>query len=150
LQPNWAEQLGGTVSLNLPQEATATPSPSQIVYIVDDDDHVRNSTVALLKAAGIANRAYESGGAFLSALDASAGGCVLLDLHMPNLSGFQILASMRERGSTLPVILFSGRADSVTEELAKQSGAVALLCKPIAPAQLVSRVREILAGNALG
>ena len=120
------------------------------MYVVDDDVHVRNSTVALLKAAGIANSAHESGDAFLAAIDPSAGGCVLLDLHMPNQSGFQILASMRDSGSTLPVILFSGRADSVTEELAKQSGAVALLCKPIAPAQLVSRVREVLADNALG
>jgi two-component system, LuxR family, response regulator FixJ len=125
-------------------------SPSPIVYVVDDDPSVRDSTAALLKAAGIANSAYESGEAFLTALHASASGCVLLDLHMPNLSGFQILTRMREIGSTLPVILFSGRADSATEELAKKSGAVALLGKPIAPAQLVARVRQALAENTVG
>jgi len=84
------------------------------------------------------------------ALGGAGGGCVLLDLHMPNLSGFQILARMRAMGSTLPVILYSGRADAATEELARKSGAVAFLHKPAAPALLVARVQQALAENTPG
>jgi len=124
--------------------------PSPLVYIVDDDAHVRNSTVALLTAAGIASSAYESGDAFLTALDASASGCVLLDLHMPNRTGFQILTSLREMGCPLPVIVFSGHTDAVTEGLVKKSGAVALLRKPVLAALLVASVRQAMGGNDLG
>jgi two-component system response regulator FixJ len=110
---------------------------------------VRDSTVALLQAAGIACRAYASGDAFLKDRDLSARGCVLLDLHMPGLSGFQVLNDMWESGRMLPVILFSGRADLATEELAKKSGAAVLLSKPTAPAELVGWVRRLLAEKDL-
>jgi len=129
----------------LQEMAIESPSPGAIAHVVDDDEFVRDSTVALLRAAGIACRAYASGDAFLKDCDPSARGCILLDLHMPGLSGFQVLKDMRQTGGTLPVILFSGRADLATEELAKKSGAVVLLSKPTAPAELVGWVRGLLA-----
>jgi two-component system, LuxR family, response regulator FixJ len=119
-------------------------SPSGLVYVVDDDDHVRESTRALLGAVGIATRCHASGDAFLADFDASVGGCILLDLHMPGLSGFQILDSLKQRRNGLPVVLFSGRADSVTERLAAETGVAALLPKPVDPAQLVGLVRRLL------
>jgi two-component system, LuxR family, response regulator FixJ len=119
-------------------------SRNGIVYVVDDDDNVRESTIALLKAAGVAVRAYASGGEFLKNLDASASGCILLDLHMPVLSGFQVLEALRKIGNRMPVILFSGRADSTTDEIATQSGATVLLPKPFSPAQLIETVRRLL------
>jgi two-component system response regulator FixJ len=125
-------------------------SLSGVVYVVDDDEDVRESTIALLKAAGIGSRSYASGAAFLRNIDSSASGCILLDLHMPGLSGFQVMDSLRDRGNRMPVILFSGRADTATEKLAKQSGAVALLPKPIAHAQLIETVRRLLAENQPG
>lgn len=147
----YAEARPEALSPACPPEWMTMPSlPSRIAYVVDDDANVRNSTVALLEAAGIASRAYASGDAFLEDLDSSASGCVLLDLHMPGLSGFQVLECMREKGRMLPVILFSGRTDLATEELAKASGAVALLCKPVFPAQLVGWVRQLLAEHCVG
>jgi two-component system response regulator FixJ len=118
---------------------------SGIAHIVDDDEHVRNSTIALLKAGGIPSRGHASGDAFLKDFDISTGGCILLDLHMPGLSGFQVLDNLREQGNRLPVVLFSGRTDSKTEELAIKLGAAALLPKPIAPMQLIRLVRQLLA-----
>jgi two-component system, LuxR family, response regulator FixJ len=123
---------------------------SSLSEVVDDDDHVRNSTIALLGAFGIDSRGHASGAAFLKDFDASTGCCILLDLHMPGLSDFQILDNLRERGSRLPVVLFSGRTDLITEQLAEQSGAVALLPKPVVPAQLIGLVRRLLAENRAG
>jgi two-component system response regulator FixJ len=64
-------------------------------------------------------------------------------------SGFQVLDNLRGSGRTMPVILFSGRADSATEELAKKSGAAVLLPKPTDPALLIGWVRQLLAENNL-
>jgi FixJ family two-component response regulator len=119
-------------------------SRSRIVYVVDDDNDVRESTIALLKAAGMAARAYASGDTFLKNLEAADRGCILLDLHMPGLSGFQVLESLRKSGNKMPVILFSGRADPTTDEIAMQSGAAAVLPKPFSPAQLIETVRHLL------
>jgi two-component system, LuxR family, response regulator FixJ len=126
-----------------------SPLPGAIAHVVDDDEFVRDSTIALLRAAGITCRAYASGDAFLKDRDPSAGGCVLLDLHMPGLSGFQVLKDMRKTGKMLPIILFSGRTDLATEKLAKKSGAAVLLSKPAAPAELVGWVRKLLAERDL-
>ena len=119
-------------------------SPSGLVYVVDDDDHVRESTRALLGAVGIATRCHASGDAFLADFDASVGGCILLDLHMPVLSGFQVLEALRKIGNRMPVILFSGRADATTDEIAAKSGAAMLLPKPFSPAQLLETVWRLL------
>ena len=119
----------------------------RIVYVVDDDDNVRESTVSLLKAAGLDARSFASGGEFLQNLDPSAGGCVLLDLHMPVLSGFQVLERLRRNGNRMPVVLFSGRADSATEEFARTHGAVALIPKPFSAIQLVETVRRQLSND---
>jgi two-component system, LuxR family, response regulator FixJ len=135
---------------NLQEMTIMSPSPGAIAHIVDDDEFVRDSTIALLRAAGITCRAYASGDAFLRDRDPSAGGCVLLDLHMPGQSGFQVLKDMRKTGKTLPVILFSGRTDLATEELARKSGAAVLLSKPAAPAELVGWVRQLLAEKDQG
>jgi two-component system response regulator FixJ len=123
---------------------------ARFVYVVDDDEHVRDSTIALLMAARMGVRAYASGDAFLKNLDASASGCILLDVHMPGQSGLQVLESLRKTGNSMPVILFSGRADSTTEEFALQSGAAALLPKPISAALLVATVRRLLSAEQVG
>jgi FixJ family two-component response regulator len=122
---------------------------SRFVYVVDDDDSVRASTIALLTAAGMRVRAYASGDALLKNLVPSDSGCILLDVHMPGQSGFQVLESLRKMGIGMPVILFSGRADSQTELLAMQSGAAALLPKPIAAALLVAAIRRLLPAERL-
>ena len=122
-------------------------SPGGVVHIIDDDAHVLDSTRALLNAVGIGTRCHASGEAFLADFDLSSNGCILLDLHMPGLSGFQVLDNLQGRGNALPVILFSGHADLMTERLGKESGAAALLTKPVDPAQLVALVRRMLAGN---
>jgi len=114
------------------------------VYVVDDDDDVRESTIELLKSAGVDARGAASARCFLETFDSSAS-CIILDLHMPDISGFRTLEILRGRGNQVPVVLFSGRSDLASENFAKQSGARALLAKPFDQDVLIELVQHILA-----
>lgn len=104
---------------------------SRIVYIVDDDNDVRDSTQELLQCYGFEAVGFASGRDFLQAFDPSTGICIILDLHMPGISGFQVIDALQACGNTVPIILFSGRSDATTEEFAQRSGVIALLAKPV-------------------
>jgi FixJ family two-component response regulator len=113
------------------------------VYIVDDDEAVRDSTQELLQCCRYAVQRFSSGRDFLQQFDPAAGICIILDLHMPGISGFQVLDALKARGNTVPIILFSGRSDLTTEEFAYQSGVIALLSKPIDAEQLIGLIHQI-------
>jgi two-component system response regulator FixJ len=121
-----------------------------IVCLVDDDVAVLDSTSVLLRSAGLKVHAYASGREFLANFDEAATGCIILDLHMPGISGFQTLDSLRSRGNTVPVVIFSGRSDSGTEEYFRKSGAIALLTKPVDHDAMIGLVRSILSTHNAG
>lgn len=115
------------------------------VYIVDDDDHVRLSMAALLEAADIECDTFASGGEFLEQHDLAAGGCVLLDVHMPGLSGVQVLQALRNHGCKIPVVLLTDRTGLGAAVPVEQLGVTALLSKPVPADDLIKLVRGILA-----
>lgn len=123
------------------------PYNKRLVCLVDDDAAVRDSTESLLKSASIEVSAHASARAFLAVFDPAKACCIILDLHMPEMSGFQVLDVLRERVNTVPIVLFSGRSDTTTEEFVKRSGAVALLSKPVADDALIELVRKLTSGG---
>ena len=102
-----------------------------VVHVVDDDEAVRDSTRARLESYGIEVRDYASAREFLACGQALTRGCVLLDLHMPAMSGLELLEVLRDQGSTLSVIITTGRGDPVLRERAVRAGAITLLDKPV-------------------
>ncbi len=122
----------------------------RIVYVVDDDADVRDSTTAVLKVAGFESRPHSSGDKFLAAVEASSGGCVLLDLHMPIMSGWQVLQKLQEGGNTIPVIIVSGCSDNITDERVRKMGAAAFIAKPFPPSQLIDLVRRLFDEDGAG
>ena len=118
---------------------------TSIVHVVDDDEAVRDSMRALLESYGIEVRAYASAREFLLASPAQPKGCVLLDLHMPGMSGLELLETLQARGSKLPVIAITGRSDSMLKERAARAGAVALLDKPVRDDMLLNSLARALA-----
>jgi FixJ family two-component response regulator len=120
----------------------------RIVYIVDDDDDVRDSTQELLQCYGFMVQGFASGRDFLQKFDPAAGIGIILDLHMPDISGFQVLDALQARGNTVPVVLFSGRSDITTEEFAQRSGVTALLAKPIDAEKMIDLLRHLVAKRA--
>jgi two-component system response regulator FixJ len=116
------------------------------VYIVDDDEAVRDSLRLLLESNDIETRDYRSADEFLQA-DAKDLACLLLDLHMPGTSGLELLRLLRARGMALPVIVVSGRRDGTLDADVRAAGATALLSKPFDDQALLDLVKQALAAG---
>ena len=113
------------------------------VYIVDDDEAVRDSIRLLLESSGFLAREFANADLFLKS-DIASMGCLLLDLHMPGISGLELLRLLRSRGMRRPVIVVSGRRDPVQDAEVWAAGASALLSKPFDDQQLIDLVAEAL------
>ena len=115
------------------------------VFVVDDDDAVRDSLVALLEPEGFFVRTYSSVDGFLNDLDripqADNPACLLLDLQMPGRSGHELLSVLAARDHRLPVIVMTGNADQRTRKQVLDSGAVAILEKPFDADDLIDTIR---------
>ena len=82
-----------------------------IVYIVDDDEAVRDSLCFLLKSVGITGIGFSSGNEFLDAYEADLQGCILLDIRMPGVSGMEVQRQLAEQNCALPIIFITGHGD---------------------------------------
>jgi FixJ family two-component response regulator len=103
----------------------------RLIHIVDDDAAVRDSLRALLESSGMSVRDYDSAHDFLERGATSPDGCVLLDVHMPGMSGLELLDILRSRRFGLPVIVITGRSDSALRVRATEAGACAVFDKPV-------------------
>lgn len=103
-----------------------------IVYVIDDDDFVRDSLRALLEVRGYDVRDFESGDRFFSEVADLSRGCLIVDIHMPGMTGLDLVGALRSRGENVPAILITGRRDSHIDARAAEFGDVVLLDKPIA------------------
>lgn len=119
------------------------------VAIVDDDPSVRTSLSRLCAALGLSATAYASGSEFLAALDdgASCTDCLLLDMYMPEMNGFELLRHLTARGTHIPTIVCTG--GDIPEGLAHDiaAGSVGYLRKPIAAADLLAAIEQALLGR---
>jgi RNA polymerase sigma factor (sigma-70 family) len=116
----------------------------QTVFLVDDDEALRESLGLLLAQAGLRVRAFNSARAFLEAFAAEDSGCLVLDLRMPEMTGLDLQTALLQKGSSLPVIFLSGYGDVPTTVRAIKGGAIDFLEKPVANEILIAHV-----GNAL-
>lgn len=114
------------------------------VYVVDDDQGMRDSTVWLLQSVGLEALSFASGQAFLDVCRDDGPACVLLDVRMPGLGGLAVQQLMRERGLDLPVIFVSGHADVPIVVRAFKAGACDFIEKPYSDQLLLDSVQEAL------
>ncbi|MFN0303534.1 MAG: response regulator transcription factor, partial [Burkholderiales bacterium] len=111
------------------------------VFIVDDDNAVRDSLALLVSLLGFPNRAFASASAFLEEVRPEWAGCALIDLRMPDMSGLELQAALVERGIPLPVIIITAHGDVAATRQALKSGALDLIEKPIDDAELLEAIR---------
>jgi two-component system response regulator FixJ len=115
------------------EKATAAPGNDRMVHVIDDDDAVRRAVALLLKSEGMSVTVHSSGTAFLEALhalDENGVRCVLTDIRMPDLSGLELLRSLKERGFRQPVIVMTAHGDISTAVQAMKMGAADFIEKP--------------------
>ena len=113
---------------------------SDIVYIVDDDHAVRDSLKLLLEGHGLLVREFDAAPAFLSGYEPGTGVCLILDLHLPIVSGLALMKIMKDRGMDLPVIVITGNGDDYVMSRALQEGAVDFLDKPVGEHALIDAI----------
>jgi RNA polymerase sigma factor (sigma-70 family) len=118
------------------------------IHIVDDDTLFRNSMARVLRAAGYCTSLYESGEDFLTKLPVSESGCILLDLQMVGINGFELQDRLTKAGNILPIIFLSAHGDIEAGVHAIKAGADDFLPKPVSGEALLQCVEHALARNA--
>ena len=122
--------------------------PEPIIYVIDDDDAVRQSLEFLLRTAGFTVRSFESAKAFLEIMPQLRSGCIITDVRMPNISGIDLLRRVKELGVDIPVIMITGHGDISLAVEAMKIGAADFLEKPFDDDQLLAALRSTLSRDA--
>ena len=117
------------------------------ILLVDDDPAVRNSLKFSLQVEGFAVRAYASGHDLLTDPDLPARGCLIVDHLMPDMTGLEVVESLRERRIALPAILITSHPSAGLRARVAHAG-IALVEKPLLGDALLRGVREALVRNA--
>src|SRR5262245_38711252 len=122
-------------------------SARRTVFIVDDDDVVRDSLKVLLEARNFDAVDFASCNDFLAGRHRAGAraGCLILDIHMPDMTGLDCLKKLRDQGDRIPTILITGRRERVAEVHAAALGAV-LLDKPVSHTSLFAALNKALEG----
>lgn len=119
-------------------------SRTDTVYIVDDDEAVRDSMRALVESYGHPVRDFGSAEAFLSDPRESEPACLLLDLHMPGMDGLELLELLRVRHIHTPAIIVTAQNNSFQPQRVKDAGVLALLSKPVSDSELIGWIERAL------
>lgn len=125
----------------------AATNKDRFVCVVDDDEAVRDSTQMLLDIHGFKVRTYAGAQDFLAEFNATDTGCLILDIHMPEMTGVELLTLLRARGVATPAIIVSGQTNPVVGEMLTRSGALAILDKPVNEGELMGHVERALASS---
>jgi FixJ family two-component response regulator len=119
------------------------PQSEQIIYLVDDDEALRDSLVWLLESQGFKVEAFASAEAFLRVWRPEFNGCLLLDVRMPGMSGLELHERLRAHYCTLPVIFITGHGDVPMAVAALKKGAIDFIEKPFNDAELLRLVGKL-------
>ncbi len=117
-------------------------SDKKQIYIVDDDDSVRRSLKALMVSYGFAVEIFSSAEEFFITVPNSVKGCLILDIHMPGLNGWDTQERLKKEGYNLPVIVISADKEDAFKEKALEAGAVGFLQKPFEDHYLLHMVNQ--------
>jgi len=113
------------------------------VFIVDDEEAIRDSLCMLMKSVGFKHEAYHNAQQFLDNYDVENPGCLLLDIRMPGISGLELQTKMKEMSLDLPIIFITGHGDVTMAVEAMKKGAVDFFQKPFRDQELLDRIDQI-------
>ena len=117
-----------------------------MLAVVDDDADVRVALTRLVASAGFTVETFASGAEFLRSMEDHEPDCVVLDLHMPEMSGFDVQGALGTHHATVPVVVITGHDTPESRARAVQLGAKAYLCKPVNDEALLAAI-DVAIGN---
>ncbi|EQB04113.1 response regulator transcription factor [Sphingobium baderi] len=117
----------------------------RVVHIVDDEETIRKAVGFTLRTAGFVVETYASGPEFLQNAGGAENGCVILDMHMPDMDGLEVQATLTQKNIDMPVVVLTGNGDVALAVQAMKAGAVDFLAKPIERAILLDAVAHAFA-----
>ena len=132
----------------MPADAVPDMSADLTVFIVDDDDAIRDSLQILLECAGFQAESFSTPLAFLESDAPSRPGCLLVDVRMPQMSGLDVQERLARDGRAIPVVVMTGHGDVPLAVRAMKAGAVDFVEKPFEEESLLAAVRSALARAA--
>ena len=119
-----------------------------MVFIVDDNDGVRDSIAELVESVGLRHSTFVSAQQFLDGFDPEARGCLVLDVRMAHMSGPALQDRLNSMGAAIPIVFISGHADIEVAVRTIKAGAVNFVTKPYREQQLLDSINEALARDA--
>ena len=114
------------------------------VFIVDDDEAVRDSLAMLCEATGLSVQTYPDAESFLADFHPEHEGCIILDVRMSGMNGPQLHAELKRRDNHLPIIYLTAHGDIPMTVRAMKDGAVDFLTKPVVADELLERIQDAL------
>ena len=124
------------------------PRVGPTVYVVDDDDGMRNALSALLSTVGFTTSVFARAADFLAQFKPDDPGCLVLDIRMPEMSGLELQQQLNRTGSMLPVIFITGHGDVPMAVQAMKEGAYEFIQKPFRDQDLLDRINHALQQDA--
>lgn len=112
------------------------------VYLVDDDDAVREALSLLLRTVGLQVRGFSSPEGLLASVGGLAPGCLVLDIRMPTMSGLKLQTTLIDRGINWPTVVISGHGDIEACRRAFRNGAIDFLGKPVDEQDLIDAIQK--------
>ncbi len=111
-----------------------------MIYVIDDDTSVRRAMARLMKSVGLPALTFASGEEFLTSVQPTASDCLLLDAHMPGMSGLELQKKLTQSGTGTPIIFITAFDDDHTREQARRAGAAGYFRKPFDDQALLDAV----------
>lgn len=117
---------------------------SSTVYLVDDDQSMRDAISSLVRSVGLNVETFSSAQEFLGQVRSDASACLVLDIRMPRMSGFDLQHALKEMGVDIPIIFITGHGDIPMAVKAIKSGALEFLAKPFGDEDLLEAINKAL------
>ena len=118
-----------------------------IVYVIDDDESVRKALLRLLRSVDLKGEAFSSAEEFLGHPRQGQNACMLIDIRMPGLTGFDLQKRLALQGIEIPVIVISASDDVKSREHARELGAVGFFRKPVDDQALLDAIWWAITGD---
>jgi FixJ family two-component response regulator len=119
-------------------------APEAIVFVVDDDESVRDALASLIRSAGLTVQTFASALEFLAHPRPDVPSCLVLDVRLPGLSGLDLQKRMAEVDIAIPIVFITGHGDVPTSVRAMKAGAVEFLTKPFIDQDLLDAVQQAM------